>query len=136
MFQESFVIPTTGRGFYEATAKIAALVRRAQIRTGLCHVFCRHTSASVLLCENADPAVLEDLEAFFARLVPDGDSSYLHDAEGPDDMPAHVRTVLTQSSLTIPITDGRLALGPWQGLFLYEHRSAGHRRELIVSISG
>ncbi len=103
---------------------------------GLATVFIHHTSASLIICENADPSVRRDLEAFAARLVPDGDQLFTHDAEGPDDMPAHVRTVLTQTSIGIPIEDGALALGTWQGLYVWEHRTAPHRRRVTVTVIG
>ena len=103
---------------------------------GLCNVFLHHTSASLILCENADPDVRRDLESFMSRLVKDGDSLYVHDAEGPDDMPAHVRTVLTQNSINVPVREGQLALGTWQGLYLWEHRHAPHRRRVSVTVIG
>ena len=106
------------------------------MREGLCHVFAHHTSASLMLCENADPQVLEDLERFMSRTVPDGDPLFDHTAEGPDDMPAHVRTVLTHSSLTIPVTEGRPAFGTWQGVYLWEHRHHPHTRSLTVTVQG
>jgi len=118
------------------TGEVARVVAAAGVATGLCHVFCRHTSASLMLCENADPDVRRDLEAFMARLVPDGDPLFRHTIEGPDDMPAHVRTVLTASGLAIPVTEGRLALGTWQGVYLWEHRTAPHRRTLVVTVQG
>ena len=127
---------TDGRGTYEITREIQAAVRESGIRTGLCHVFIRHTSASLMLCENADPDVRRDLETFMARTVPDGDPDFVHTAEGPDDMPAHVRSVLTQTDLNLPVRDGRCALGTWQGIYLWEHRSAPHRRTLIVTVNG
>jgi secondary thiamine-phosphate synthase enzyme len=136
VLQEQIIVATDGRGIYEITQRVAAVVTAAGIESGICHVFCRHTSASLMICENADPSVLKDLETFFARLVPDGDPSFIHDAEGPDDMPAHIRTVLTQSDLTVPVSSARLALGTWQGIFLYEHRAAPHRRQLVVTLSG
>lgn len=120
----------------DVTRKVAEVVERAGIQTGLCNVFLQHTSASLIISENADPEVGRDLERFFARLVPDGDRLFQHDAEGPDDMPAHVRSVLTASTLTIPIADGRLALGTWQGIFLWEHRHADHERTITVTVSG
>ncbi len=135
MFQRTLAIATSGRALYECTDEIAALVTGARIDVGLCNVFCRHTSASLIICENADPSVLQDVETFFADLAPDGDPRFVHDAEGPDDMPAHIRSILTQSALTIPITNGKLRLGTWQGVFLYEHRTAPHRRELIVTVA-
>jgi len=134
--QEQIIVATDGRGIYEITQRVAAVVAAAGIDSGICHVFCRHTSASLVICENADPSVLKDVETFLARLVPDGDPSFIHDAEGPDDMPAHIRTILTQSDLTMPVTSARLALGTWQGIFLYEHRTAPHRRQLVVTLSG
>lgn len=130
-----FEIATTGRGTYDVTREVARAVPR-ELACGLAVVFCHHTSASLIVSENADPVVRADLERFLARLVPDGDRLFAHTDEGPDDMPAHVRTVLTQTSLTIPIADGRLALGTWQGLYLWEHRAAPHRRRLSVTIVG
>jgi secondary thiamine-phosphate synthase enzyme len=129
-------IATPGRGTIDLTSRIAALVAEADVNTGLCHVFLTHTSASLMLCENADPQVRADLEAFMRRLVPDGDPLFEHTAEGPDDMPAHVRSVLTHNDLTIPIRRGRLALGTWQGIYLWEHRSAPHRRYVVVTLQG
>lgn len=133
MFQKEIEVATNGRGIYEITGQVAAVVAQAELDAGLCHVFCRHTSASLIICENADPSVLRDVETFFADLVRDGDSRFEHDAEGPDDMPAHIRSILTASDLTVPIAGGRLALGTWQGLFLYEHRAAPHRRRVLVT---
>lgn len=130
-----FEVATTGRGTYDVTREVARAVPR-ELACGLAVVFCHHTSASLIVSENADPVVRADLERFLARLVPDGDRLFAHTDEGPDDMPAHVRTVLTQTSLTIPIADGRLALGTWQGLYLWEHRAAPHRRRLSVTIVG
>lgn len=127
-------IQTRGRGIYRITDQVARLVRDWGVENGLCHLFIRHTSASLMLCENADPAVLRDMERFMSRLVPDGDPLYEHDQEGPDDMPAHVRSVLTQTDMSIPVIDGRLDLGTWQGIFLWEHRSAGHPRSVRVSV--
>ena len=129
--QETLEIDTGGRGTYEITDAVA---RQSAGGAGLCHVFVVHTSASLIICENADPQVLRDLDAYLNRLVPDGDRLFKHTAEGPDDMPAHVRSVLTQTNLTIPLRDGRLLLGTWQGVFLYEHRSRGHRRRVIVTL--
>ena len=125
---------TQGRGLIDVTREVAEFVERSRIATGLCNLFLQHTSASLIISENADPEVGRDLERFFARLAPDGDRIFQHDAEGPDDMPAHVRTVLTASTLTIPISDGRLALGTWQGIFLWEHRHAGHERTVVVTV--
>lgn len=134
--QETLSFETRGRGTYEITEAVARVVLGAGIAAGICHVFAHHTSASLLICENADPTVRRDLEAFLARLVPDGDPLFEHDTEGPDDMPAHIRTVLTQTNLTIPIIGGRLALGTWQGIFLWEHRHRGHRRQITVTLQG
>ena len=129
-------VATRGRGTYDITRDVAKIVSASAARLGLCTVFIHHTSASLIICENADPVVREDLERFAARLVPDGDSLFEHVEEGPDDMPAHVRTVLTQTSIGIPIVDARLALGTWQGLYLWEHRSAPHARKVTVMING
>jgi secondary thiamine-phosphate synthase enzyme len=134
--QEELHITTRGRGSYDISERIQEAVRKSGIRTGICHLFIRHTSASLMLCENADPAVRRDLETFMARQVPDGDPMFTHDAEGPDDMPAHVRSVLTQSDLNLPIRDGKCALGTWQGVFLWEHRLAGHERQLLLTLTG
>jgi secondary thiamine-phosphate synthase enzyme len=123
--QESLTVTTQGRGTYDITRTVQQQVRASGVRIGLCHVFVHHTSASIILCENADPTVRSDLDAFMARLVPDGDRLYAHSDEGPDDMPAHVRAILTQVELTLPISGGNCALGTWQGLYLYEHRTQG-----------
>ncbi len=136
MFREEILLRTPGRACVELTGDIAALVRRSGIDEGLCHLFIRHTSASLMICENADPQVLRDLEAFVARLVPDGDALFGHTAEGPDDMPAHVRSVLTQACLSLPVAAGRLALGTWQGVYLWEHRRQPHQRRVLVTIQG
>jgi secondary thiamine-phosphate synthase enzyme len=125
-----------GRGLHEVTDRVQAAVAESGIRDGLCTVFIHHTSASLIICENADPQVLRDLEAFIQRLVPDGDRLFRHTAEGPDDMPAHVRTVLTQVSLGIPVVKGRCDLGTWQGLYLWEHRTAPHTRRVTVTVIG
>jgi secondary thiamine-phosphate synthase enzyme len=134
--QQQIQVDTRGRGTSDLTAEVQSIVRQSGVSTGLCNVFVRHTSASVMLCENADPAVLRDLETFMSRLVPDGDPMFTHTAEGPDDMPAHVRSILTQSGLTIPVTGGRCALGTWQGIYLWEHRHRGHRRTVTVTVTG
>jgi secondary thiamine-phosphate synthase enzyme len=136
LHQEQLQFATRGRGSYEITAEVQAIVASSGVGTGLCHVFVHHTSASLMLCENADPGVRRDLETFMQRLVPDGDPMFRHDQEGPDDMPAHVRTVLTQTGLSIPVRDGRCALGTWQGVYLWEHRTAGHRRRLTITVQG
>ena len=129
-------IPTPGRGFHEIGADLQRAVTQSAVGTGLCHVFIRHTSASLLITENADPDVRRDLETFVGRLAPDGDPAYLHSMEGPDDMPAHIRSVLTASGLTIPVRAGRLALGTWQGVYLWEHRLRPHRRRLEITVMG
>lgn len=130
------VISTRGRGLYEFTAQVQELVTRAKIQTGLATLHLQHTSASLLIQENADPEVRRDLERFFARLVPDGDPLFRHTIEGADDMPAHVRTALTSVNLSIPILEGRLALGTWQGIYLWEHRSMPHQRSVTVHLLG
>jgi secondary thiamine-phosphate synthase enzyme len=134
--QRTLQFNTRGRGTRDVTREIEAVVSASGIRTGICSVFLQHTSASLILCENADPSVRVDLEMLLARLAPDGDPAYRHDAEGPDDMAAHARTVLTSNALTIPVTEGRLALGTWQGIYLWEHRHAGHSRQIVVTVSG
>ena len=134
--QTEIHIETRGRGTYEFTREVQAAVRDSGIETGLCHLFIRHTSASMMLCENADPSVRQDLETFMTRQVPDGDPMFTHTAEGPDDMPAHVRSILTQSDLNIPVRGGRCALGTWQGVYLWEHRRAPHGRLVIVTVQG
>lgn len=130
----TFEVATPGRGIQDITPHVEEQLHASGVQDGLCNVFLHHTSASLILCENADPDVRRDLEAFFARLVKDGDPLFVHDAEGPDDMPAHVRTILTQNSLNIPIRAGKLALGTWQGIFLWEHRHAPHRRRVTVTV--
>ena len=129
-------IETIGRSFTELTSQIDDSVKRSGITIGLCSAFIRHTSASLIMCENADPEVLRDLERFMERLVPDGDGLFRHDAEGPDDMPAHVRSVLTTSDITIPVRGGLIMLGTWQGIYLWEHRIRSHRRVVEVTIIG
>ena len=134
--QNTLTINTQGRGTYDISTQIKRLVANIGITMGLCHIFVQHTSASLIICENADPTVREDLERFMADKVPDGDPMFRHSSEGPDDMPAHVRSVLTASELTIPISGGRCVLGTWQGIYLWEHRTSPHRRRLIVTVSG
>lgn len=134
--QKTINVRTGGRGTVEISAELAAAIRTMEIETGLCHVFLHHTSASLILCENADRDVRIDLETFMSKLVPDGDTMFIHTAEGADDMPAHVRTVLTQSELTLPISQGKLALGTWQGIYLWEHRVASHDRRITVTAHG
>jgi secondary thiamine-phosphate synthase enzyme len=134
--QKSLNFRTRGRGTTDITSEVAQAVREAGIKTGLCNVFLRHTSASLILCENAAPAVRQDLETILARLAPDADPAYVHDDEGPDDMAAHARSVLTANSLQIPVADGRLLLGTWQGIYLWEHRHAPHSRSVVVTVLG
>lgn len=136
MHQDALAIATSGRGFSDISARVQALVAASGIKSGLCQLFIRHTSASLLISENADPAVLRDLESWMSRAVPDGDPLFTHVAEGPDDMPAHVRAVLTQTDLQVPVRDGACALGTWQGIYLWEHRHAPHRREVLVTVLG
>ena len=127
-------VQTSGQGLYEFTLAVQDAVRGANIAEGLCTVFVQHTSASLVIQENADPTAKRDLERWIARLVPDGDPFYTHDAEGPDDMPSHVKAALTATSLSIPIVDGKLALGTWQGIYLWEHRRRGSRRNVVLHI--
>lgn len=133
-YQETIQQATRGRGTYDITADVQAVVRAAGIETGLCHVFVQHTSASLIVCENADPTVRSDLERFITRLAPDGDPIYEHTLEGPDDMPSHVRAILTSMDLTVPVSNGRCALGTWQGIYLYEHRHHAQRRRVVVTV--
>jgi secondary thiamine-phosphate synthase enzyme len=127
-------VETAGQGLYEFTAQVQDAVRGANIAEGVCTVFVQHTSASLVIQENADPTAKRDLERWIARLVPEGDAFYTHDAEGPDDMPSHVKAALTATSLSIPIAEGRLALGTWQGIYLWEHRRRGSRRSVVLHI--
>jgi secondary thiamine-phosphate synthase enzyme len=136
LYQEQLTVATPHRGLHDITSLVRTAVARSSIQSGLCHLFIRHTSASLIIQENADPDVKRDLDAFFARLVPDGDPLFIHTDEGPDDMSAHVRSVLTNVSLSIPILQGQLALGTWQGIYVWEHRTRAHRRNLIVSVQG
>jgi secondary thiamine-phosphate synthase enzyme len=136
IFQEKLSFETHGRGTISITAAVGEQVRLSGVTTGLCHVFLQHTSASLILCENADPDVRSDLDRYMTRLVTDGDPLFDHTDEGPDDMSAHIRTILSGHDLTLPVTDGQCALGIWQGVYLWEHRSAGHRRNLAITVSG
>jgi secondary thiamine-phosphate synthase enzyme len=129
-------VETKGRGTHDLSYDVQRVVSSSGIDTGMCHVFICHTSASLMLCENADPAVMRDLETFMSRQVPDGDPMFTHRSEGPDDMPAHVRSILTQTDLNIPVVNGRCALGTWQGVYLWEHRHAPHSRRVIVTVQG
>jgi secondary thiamine-phosphate synthase enzyme len=134
--QQTLDIDTNGRAFVALTAQVAGVVKSSGVTTGICQVFVRHASASLLITENADPAVHRDLERFMQRIVPDGSPDYEHDAEGPDDMPAHIRSALTAVTVSIPVAAGRMLLGTWQGIYLWEHRLAAHRREVVVTVLG
>jgi secondary thiamine-phosphate synthase enzyme len=133
--QESIAVSTKGRAFQDVSREVARVVAAARVRTGMCTVFLRHTSASLVIQENADPAVLRDLAHWVEKVAPESDD-YEHDAEGSDDMPAHLRSAITRSSESIPIMNGALALGTWQALYVWEHRRAGHRREIVVHVIG
>jgi len=134
--QETLSIPTRGRGLYDVTSEVARVVASARIETGLCVVFVRHTSASLVIQENADPAVLRDLERWIEKIAPEDARAYEHTDEGPDDMPAHLRSAITRASESIPIARGKLALGRWQAVYLWEHRRSAHARELVVHVTG
>ena len=134
--QSEIRLKTAGRGTYDLSQDVHEAVNNSGIDAGLCHVFVCHTSASLMLCENADPSVMRDMESFMAKQVPDGDPMFTHTAEGPDDMAAHVRSVLTGSDLNLPVRNGRCALGTWQGVYLWEHRRAPHDRRIIVTVQG
>jgi secondary thiamine-phosphate synthase enzyme len=136
VFQKSFEVASVGRGSQDISAQVLSAVQESGVSSGLCNVFIHHTSASLMICENADPAVRRDLETFMARIAPDGDPDFVHTAEGPDDMPAHVRSVLTQTGISVPVIEGNLGLGAWQGIYLWEHRTAPHRRRVTVTILG
>jgi secondary thiamine-phosphate synthase enzyme len=130
------VIDTRGRSLVDVTERVESIVKESRITAGLCSVFIRHTSASLIINENADPDVRRDLERFLSDLVKDGDPRFVHTAEGPDDMPSHIRSVLTSTSISIPVRNGRLAMGAWQGLYVWEHRYDAHRRTLDVTVVG
>ena len=132
---KSITISTTGQGLYEFTGAVAEVIRESGADTGLCTLFVRHTSASILVQENADPSVSLDLQNWLKRQVPEGDPLYTHTMEGPDDMPAHIKSMLTQTSISIPVLSGRLALGTWQGVFLFEHRHGRHEREILLHVA-
>ncbi len=133
LIRKTLDVRTAGRGTVEITHSVQALIEQSSIDDGICNLFLKHTSASLILCENADPSVRRDVETFFANLVPDGNAQFTHTAEGPDDMSAHLRSILTQNSLSIPIANHRLDLGTWQGIYLWEHRTAPHHRQLTIS---
>ncbi len=132
----AFTIATRGQGTSEITEEVARVVRASGVQTGTATVFIRHTSASLIIYENADPSARTDLHAFFERLVPEDADYFVHTAEGPDDMPSHLRMVLTRTSEVVPVAQGRMVLGTWQGIFLFEHRRAPHRREVVVAVVG
>lgn len=134
--QHRLTVRTSGQGLYEVTREVAAWVEAQGIADGLLTIFCRHTSASLTIQENADPDVLRDLQDFFKKLAPEAPRLYRHTTEGPDDMPAHIKSALTNVQLSIPVTGGRMALGTWQGIFLFEHRAQAHRRELVLHLMG
>jgi secondary thiamine-phosphate synthase enzyme len=134
--QEEFRVATNGRGVYEVSAEVREVVRRSDLAMGLCTVYCMHTSASLVIQENADPTAAADLLAWLERLAPDGDPHYSHTAEGPDDMPSHLRSAITRTSEAIPVNEGQLALGTYQGIYLLEHREVPHTRNLVVHVLG
>jgi len=136
LYRGELPVATRGRGTYDITNGVAQLVAASRAHNGLATVFIHHTSASLIVCENADPTVRRDLETFAAKLVPDGDAMFEHNDEGPDDMPAHIRSVLTQTSIGIPIVSGKLGLGTWQGVYVWEHRTAAHQRLVTVTVIG
>jgi secondary thiamine-phosphate synthase enzyme len=133
---ETFSVKTHGKGTTEITREVSGIVARSGVRTGTVTVFVRHTSASLVIMENADPSARRDLEVFFDKLVPENTPWFIHTQEGPDDMPSHIRMALTRTSEVVPIIDGRMTLGTWQGIFLFEHRRDPHRREIVVSVIG
>ena len=136
VYQQQLQVSTRGRGTSNISREVADVIRDSGISQGICQVFIHHTSASLILCENADPAVRTDLETFMKKIVPDGDRMFRHTDEGPDDMPAHVRSVLTQGTLSIPVNGGRDTLGTWQGIYLWEHRTHPHNRRITVTVMG
>ena len=136
VIQEHIRIATQKRGTYNIQSTIEELIQKHPIQTGICNLFLQHTSASLILCENADPTVRHDLETFMARIAPDGDPTFLHQDEGPDDMPAHIRSIITQNDLSLPISQGKLNLGTWQDIFLWEHRTHPHTRQIIITLYG
>ena len=135
-WQDKFTIQSDGRGTYELTQTLENMIQDSSVHQGICHIFIQHTSASLIITENADPDVHEDLETFMSKVCPDGDPMFIHRAEGNDDMPAHIRSVLTQTEINIPVCDGESGLGVWQGIYLWEHRAAPHQRKIIITIHG
>ena len=136
IYRQNLSIATSSRSLIEITHQVVKTVANSGVGDGLCNVFIKHTSASLIICENADPDVLVDLENYTLRLVRDGDPEFIHTLEGEDDMAAHIRTVLTQTSITIPVENGRLDMGTWQGLFLWEHRTRPHHRQVVITVNG
>ena len=136
VYQDKIQFSTGGRGTCDITRQVQSVQQSSGIRAGICNLFIHHTSASLILCENADPDVRRDLETWLQKQVVDGDRDFIHTTEGKDDMPAHIRSIITGSSLTIPVSEGRLALGTWQGIYLYEHRYASHSRTVTITIYG
>ena len=134
MYGEDLTFQTPGKGLHEITQPLAEAIRRADVETGLCHVFLRHTSASLVITENADPSARRDLLNWFDRLAPENDPDYTHTSEGPDDLPSHLKAAVTRTSETLPVKDGRLNLGTWQGVFLFEHRTRPHERTISVRV--
>lgn len=134
--QETLTLSARGAGLHEFTDKLGAVIARSRVKTGIVHVFCQHTSASLVIMENADPSARRDLETWLERLVPADDPHFTHTLEGPDDMPSHVKMALTRTSETIPVGEGRLSLGTWQGVFLWEHRTSPHTRRIVVTVTG
>ena len=134
MYGEDLTFQTPGKGLHEITQPLAEAIRRADVETGLCHVFLRHTSASLVITENADPSARRDLLSWFDRLAPENDPDYTHTSEGPDDMPSHLKAAVTRTSETLPVKDGRLDLGTWQGVFIFEHRTRPHERTISVRV--
>ena len=136
MHQSTLTVHTSGRGTYDITDSVAREIQRSDVKRGLVSVFCRHTSCSLVIMENADPSARRDLEAWFDRLVPEDDPLFEHTQEGPDDMPSHIKMALTRTSETVPFAEGRMLLGTWQGIYLWEHRRAAHSRHVIVTVIG
>lgn len=133
-YQKTLIFHTQGRSIIDITDRVADCVQESERKNGLCHLFIQHTSASLIICENADPTVRKDLERFMSHFIPDGDPSFEHTAEGPDDMPAHLRTIFTQTGLTLPIQNNQLAMGVWQGIYLWEHRTARFKRAVLMTV--
>jgi len=136
IYQDTLSLDTPGRSFTDLSSELRRVVKTASVRAGTCHIFVPHTSCAVIFCENMDPDVRDDLEQFMANLAPDSDQAYRHSAEGPDDMPAHIRSIMTHNDLTVPIMNSELKLGVWQGVFLWEHRTQPHQRDIYITIMG